>query len=106
MIVSRSLAARLFAGEDPVGQHVKPVPGGPWFMVLGVAANVKNSGLGGRMSRSITNCGATYAEDWQQAHSAALVVKTALPPQAMAQWMRAQIGGIDPTVPVDIETLT
>jgi predicted permease len=105
MIVSRSLAARLFPGEDAVGQHVKPVPAGPWFTVLGVAPNVKNSGLGVEDEPEYYQLRRNVAEDWQQGHSAALVVKTALPPQAMAQWMRAQIGGIDPTVPVDVETL-
>ena len=88
-----------------MGQRVKPVPGGPWFTVQGVAQTSKTPGLARRMNRSITSCGATEAEDWQQPHSAALVVKTTLAPTAMAPWIRAQMSAIDPTVPVEIETL-
>src|SRR6202041_528959 len=33
------------------------------------------------------------------------VLKTSLPPAAVAPWVRAQIARIDPTVPVEIETL-
>ena len=105
MIVSSLLAARLFAGQDPVGQHVKPVPGGPWFTVQGVAANVKNSGLNAEDEPEYYQLRRDVAEDWQQAPSAVLVVKTSVPPHAVVPWIRAQIGGVDPTVPVDIEAL-
>jgi predicted permease len=109
MILSRALAERLFAGQnpsqDPIGQRIKPVPAGPWFTVLGVAANVKNSGLGAEDEPEYYQLWRGVAEDWQQPHSAVLIVKTALAPQALTPWIRAQIGGIDATVPVDVETL-
>jgi ABC-type antimicrobial peptide transport system permease subunit len=35
-----------------------------------------------------------------------MIVDAALPPAAVAPWVRSQIAGIDPTVPVKIETLT
>jgi putative ABC transport system permease protein len=47
LVVSSLLATRLFADADPIGQHVQPVPDGPWYTVVGVAANVKNAGLSG-----------------------------------------------------------
>jgi putative ABC transport system permease protein len=105
MIVSSSLASRLFPGQNPLGQRVKPVPGGPWFTVQGVAANVKNSGLSEQDEPEYYQLWRTEAEDWQQPHAAALVVKTTLAPTAMAPWIRAQISALDSTVPVDIETL-
>ena len=105
MIVSNALAARLFPGQDPIGQQVKPVPDGPWYTVVGIAANVKNSGLGEVDEPEYYKLRRNLVEDWQQAPSAALVVKTSLAPQALEQWIRAQIGAIDPTVPVDVETL-
>jgi len=105
MIISSALASRLFPGQDPLGQRLKPVPGGPWFTVQGVAANVKNSELGKEDEPEYYQLWRSEAEDWQQPHSAALVVKTALAPDAMAPWIRAQISAIDSTVPVDIETL-
>jgi predicted lysophospholipase L1 biosynthesis ABC-type transport system permease subunit len=105
MILSIALASRMFPGQDPIGQHVKPVPGGPWFTVLGVAANVKNSGLRADDTPEYYQLWRTAADDWQQPHSAVLMVKTALAPQAVEPWIRAQIGGVDATVPVDVQTL-
>ena len=105
MIVSRLLADRMFPGQDPIGQHVKPTPNQPWFTVEGVAADVKNSGLETQDEPEYYQLRRDNAEDWQQAPSAVLMVKTTLPPQAVAQWIRTEIGGIDPTVPVDVETL-
>jgi len=103
LILSSLLASRLFGNEDPVGQHLQPVPAGPWYTVVGVAANVKNGGLTGaddpefyRLRRNITG-------DWHPWNVMAL--KTSLPPAAVAPWVRAQIAQIDPTVPVEIETL-
>jgi putative ABC transport system permease protein len=106
MIISSALASRLFPGQDPLGQRVKPVPGGPWFTVQGVTANVKNSGLSEEDEPEYYQLWRSEAEDWQQPHSAALVVKTALAPAAMAPLIRAQISAIDSTVPVDVETLS
>ena len=106
MIISSALASRLFPGQDPLGQRVKPVPGGPWFTVQGVAANVKNSGISEEDEPEYYQLWRSEAEDWQQPHSAALVVKTTVAPAAMASWIRAQISAIDSTVPVDIETLS
>ncbi|HMG87673.1 MAG TPA: ABC transporter permease [Terracidiphilus sp.] len=105
MIISSSLASRLFPGQDPLGQRVKPVPGGPWFIVQGVAANVKNSGLSDEDEPEYYQLWRAEAEDWQQPHSAALVVKTTFAPTAMAPWIRTQVSAIDATVPVEIETL-
>jgi hypothetical protein len=105
MILSSSLASRLFAGQDPIGQHVKPVPGGPWFTVLGVAANVKNSGLREEDAPEYYQLWRASPDDWQQPHSAVLLAKTALNPRALAPWIRMQIGAIDATVPINVQTL-
>jgi hypothetical protein len=105
MIVSSALASRLFPLQDPLGQRVKPVPGGPWFTVEGVAANVKNSGLSADDEPEYYQLWRAEAEDWQQPHSAAFVVKTTLAPAAMAPWIRTQLSAINSTVPVEIETL-
>jgi predicted permease len=105
MIVSALLASRLFAGPDPVGQHVKPTPNDPWYTVVGVAADVKNSGLAEEAEPEYYQLRRNNVEDWQQAASAALVIQTNLPPQTLGPWIRAQVGGIDTTVPVDVETL-
>jgi ABC-type antimicrobial peptide transport system permease subunit len=43
-IVDEALAARMFAGQDPIGQRIKSGDTG-WMEVVGVAANVRNAGL-------------------------------------------------------------
>ncbi len=104
LILSSLLASRLFGDDNPIGQHVQPVPNGPWYTVLGVAANVKNAGLSGADEPEFYRLRRNIAEDWNPWTE--MVMKTSLSPDAVAPWVRTQIGQIDPTVPVEIETLT
>jgi predicted permease len=103
LILSSLLASRLFSNENPVGQHVQPVPNGPWYTVVGVAANVKNSGLTGADEPEFYRLRRSVAEDWTPWN--VMVLRTSQSPTAAAPWVRAQIAQIDPTVPVEIETL-
>ena len=104
LVLSSLLASRLFGEQDPIGQHVQPVPNGPWYTVVGVAANVKNAGLSGEDEPEFYRLRRSVASDWNP--WAVMVLKTSLSPDATAPWVRAQIAQIDPTVPVDIDTLT
>jgi hypothetical protein len=45
VIVSRALADRYWRGEPVVGKRVRMAPVGPWFTIIGVAGNVRGSGL-------------------------------------------------------------
>jgi putative ABC transport system permease protein len=104
LILSSLLASRLFGDADPVGQHVKPVPAGPWYTVVGVAANVRNGGLTGADDPEFYRLRRNIAGDWHPWN--VMVVKTSLPPSAVAPWMRSQIAQIDPTLPIEVETLS
>jgi predicted permease len=103
LILSQLLAARMFGNENPIGKQVQPVPGGPWYTVLGVAANVKNAGLTGADEPEFYRLRRSFAEDWNP--WAVMILKTSLSPEAAAPWVRAQIARIDPTVPVEMEAL-
>jgi predicted permease len=103
LILSSLLASRLFPDSNPIGQHLQPVPNGPWFTVLGIAANVKNGGLTGDDQPEFYQLRRSLPEDWTRWN--AFVLKTSLPPQAVAPWIRAQIATTDPTIPVDIVPL-
>ncbi len=70
---------------------------------LGVVANVKNAGLSGEDEPEFYQLRRNLTEDWNA--NAILVVKTSLRPEAVAPWVRSQIAQIDPTVPVEMETL-
>jgi putative ABC transport system permease protein len=104
LILSSLLAARLFGNENPVGEHVQLVPNGPWYTVQGVADNVKNAGLSGAEEPEFYRLRRSIADDWDRWN--VMVLKTELSPAATAPWVRAQIAQIDPTVPVEIETMT
>lgn len=106
LILSSLLASRLFPDQDPIGQHVQPVPNGPWYTVEGVAANVKNSGLASADEPEFYQLRRNLPEDWNSAPSAVLIVKTTLAPKAVEAWVRSGIAQIDPTVPVEMETLS
>ena len=103
LILSSLLASRLFSNDNPVGQQVEPVPNGPWYTVVGVAANVKNGGLSGADAPEFYRLRRSVAEDWTPWN--VMVLRTSQSPAAATAWVRAQIAQIDPTVPVEIETL-
>ena len=105
LVLSNLLAERLFPGEDPIGQLLKPTPNDPWYTVAGIAADVKNDGLDAPDQPEFYRLRRNQLETWQQAPSAVLILKTSTPPKALAPWVRSQIAQIDPTVPVEIETL-
>ena len=44
LILSSMLATRLFGDQDPIGQHVKPVPNSPWYTVAGDCRGCKERG--------------------------------------------------------------
>jgi predicted permease len=105
IVVSRLLAKRLFAGRDPIGARVRPSPAEPYFRVVGVAEDVKNAGLAGgdepeyyRLRRNGLN-----AAGWggPQVFTVASTVSAAV----LAPWIRAEIAGIDPAVPLEITPL-
>jgi len=114
VVLSRLLAARLFPGEDPVGKRIQKGQNGIWLTVAGVAENVKNSGLTEQDAPEIYYLRRSIAQDWggrapvSEVMSGAapiLIVDAVLPPKTVAPWVRSAIAGIDPTVPVETETL-
>jgi len=110
LILSQSLAGRLFLRESAIGRHIqfasyRPyfVLDGPIYTVVGVAGNVKNAGLAGQDSPEYytlqSNTGA-----WS-GHSLFLL-DTTLPAAAIAASVQSKIAQIDPMTPVEIEALT
>jgi putative ABC transport system permease protein len=109
VILSKSLAGRLFPGENPVGQHLHlhngaPTESDPTNTVVGVAADVKNGGLAEGDEPEYYRLRRQKTEDWDR--SSVLILKTTLPPAATEAWIRSQVASLDPTVPVDIKTLS
>ncbi len=109
IVLSKTLAGRLFPQADPVGQHLQITSYlpyevmGPTMTIVGVAANVKNTGLTGQDDPEYYTLRANHPELWNR--HAVLLIETALPPSVVAPLVRAQIAQLDPTAPVEIETL-
>ena len=104
MILSKLLADRLFPGQDPIGQRIRPGLEEQEFTVVGVTANVKNSGLAESDEPEYYRLRRNVPEDWGQ--SSSLILETSGSPQSLTPWVRSQIAGIDPTVPVEVATLS
>ena len=107
VILSKLLADRLFPGEDPVrqalGQQLRPSPADPFYTVVGVAANVKNAGLTASDEPEYYRLRRNIPVDWNP--SSVLILETTLSKEALMPLVRSEIAHIDPTVPIEIETL-
>ncbi len=103
IIISKLLADRLFPGQNAVAQHLQPGLDGPWYTVVGIAENVKNDGLTGKDEPEYYRLRRNRAEDWSR--DSAVIVRTSMPPSVMAGWLRSEIADLDPTLPVDIQTM-
>ena len=106
VILSRSLVVRLFAGENPIGQRIQAngLHSDVWSTVVGVADNVKNSGLTEQSDPEIYFVRRSIGGDWDGARSIVLL-ESVMPARAVEPWVRSEIASIDPKVPVKMEPL-
>lgn len=95
MIVSRSLATRLWPGTDPLGQRARHGgPAGHELVVVGVVDDATFSSLGERSTEHVFVPLRQDYRDWQT-----LVVHTRGDPALAAPRIRAIIASVDPTLP-------
>lgn len=111
LILSKLLASRLFPGVNPVGKHIQFGTFNPYFalgktvyIVIGVAADVRNDGLANQDLPEFYELRGNHADSWNN-HNVVLL-ESELPVSTVAPWIRAQIARIDPTVPVNIAPLS
>jgi predicted permease len=109
-IVSKELAARLFPDGHALGQHIEhPVflpyrQPGPVYTVVGVATNVKNGGLSGQDDPEFYELRTSlHPENWDNHHF--FLLESSLPASVVGPWIRSRVAQLDPTAPVEIDTL-
>ena len=102
VILSDSLARRMFPGQDPLGRQIQPGRSGPWRTVIGVAGNVKNSGLMERDDPEFYVVRHHAPERFGR--TATAILRGPIDPSALARWVRADVAALDPGLPVNIET--
>jgi len=110
IILSKRLASLLFPNQNPIGQRLRfdrVLTDQSWSTVIGVAADVKNSGLTKeelpeyyRLRRSLPN---DWRDNW--ARTEVIGVRSSLPTDQTSHWIRTQVAALDPALPVDIVTL-
>jgi putative ABC transport system permease protein len=108
VVLSRSLAERMFPGQSALGRQVHVATGAPegqdpLYSVVGVVADVKNGGLAAGEEPEYYRLRRNRAEDWDP--RAVVIVKSSLPAPTMERWMRRQVASLDPALPVEVGTL-
>jgi putative ABC transport system permease protein len=102
VILSATLARRMFGEESPIGQQMElSGDDGHWCPIVGVAADTRNDGLTAtdpeyyrlRMNHSASP------------RSAVAIFQTFMPPATLAAWIRQEVAQMDPSLPVTVEPL-
>ncbi|HEV3199863.1 MAG TPA: ABC transporter permease [Bryobacteraceae bacterium] len=99
VVINETFARRYFNGQDPIGKRMRlgsrAMREIPWMTVVGVVGDV-------RASRMTAKVGATFYMPIAQEpeSSLALVVRTTIPPEQIAEPMRKLVLGLDPDEPV------
>ncbi len=104
VVVSRSLAERLWPGEDPIGKGIRGNgPGEPYYRVVGVAGDVRANGLD-KPAIEVVHFPLIPLEGaglWGPPRGATLVVKTATDrPESLTGSIRSVVADMDPEVPI------
>ncbi len=103
IILSQSLAKKLFGTTDALGQQLQLGAIGTWYTVVGVVGDVKNQGLAAAPDPEYYLARTHSPDDaWR---GSSVLVRTSLSARATAQWLRSEIAALDPTLPVTIETM-
>ena len=97
-LVSDALAKRIWPGEDPIGKMIKlGGPQRPWWRVIGVAGNVRHSGLDALVTQQV------YVPErqwfWEEPQMR-LVVRTSASPRALVSAIREAVRNVDPLQPI------
>jgi putative ABC transport system permease protein len=97
-LVSRSLAARLWPGQNAIGHHIHMgEPTRPTKTIIGVTGDVRHTGLDAVTNQQF------YVPDRQWFYpdnSAVIVLRTSVAPASVAAAVRRAISSIDPSLPI------
>jgi putative ABC transport system permease protein len=104
VILSQTLARKLFPNEDALNKSFKLGPEAPFQEVIGIAADVRNNGLAEPSDPE-------YYVPWKVEPEGYfrighVTVRTPMNPQLVANWLRQQTAGLDANVPLTIETMS
>jgi putative ABC transport system permease protein len=117
IIVNHTLAEHYWPGQDPIGKrlHRGPVQAVlPWLTVVGEVADVKQVGADAPTinqfylpaSQAKADAGSFASPTMLVGNGGSIVLRTDLPPEQMADALRAVVRSIDPQLPLtDVESM-
>ena len=117
VIVNRTLAERYWPGQDPIGKRLKiGVPGTPlpWMTVVGEIADIKETSADADTlnqfyttpSQFKVAVGSFAPPDMLSGNYGSIALRSQLPPEQMADSLRAVVHSIDPQLPlVHVESM-
>ena len=102
LILSHSLAQRMFPGQSPIGKQLHLAVGAPDaqdppYTVIGVTSDVKNGGLAAGEEPEYYRLRRNRAEDWDR--GAVVILKSSQPPAVIEPWLRRQVPPLIPPCP-------
>jgi predicted permease len=98
VIVNETLAKKIWADRNPVGQRLRRFWDDEWFTVVGVARDVRQGGVAQNPGTEIY----FFVEQDTPVQPATMnvVLRTTLPPSSLQQGIARVVRNVDPTVPV------
>jgi predicted permease len=103
VILSASLARRMFGNESPIGHQVVLDADGRGFPIVGVAADAKNNGIAGPAEPEYYRL--RMANSAQLGRSGVALFRTSLDAATLSRWIRREFAALDPTLPVVLQTM-
>jgi predicted permease len=96
-VISHSIAARFWPGQDPIGARIKVESGieNPWMTIVGIVGDVRFKGLDAPPTLAVY-----HSEEQQTWRPMAFAVRTDGPPAALISAIRRELTAIDSEQPV------
>jgi putative ABC transport system permease protein len=110
VIVSSTLARRLFPNGDALGKRILKSASGQWYTIVGVASDVTNGGPVLQadpeyylVRKTVADASLLGPDGWR---SATVIARTGISAGLIANSLRSAVAAVDPTLPVEIETMS
>ncbi len=103
IVLSAKLARRIFGNSNPLGAQLVLSPQTPPLAVVGIAGEVKNNGLENPAAPEYYVARKLSLDPGMGSRGVALI-QSAVSPETLAKWIRAQVASLDPRLTLVIET--
>jgi predicted permease len=105
-VVNETLANTYWNGRNPIGQRLRPAGNGPWFTVIGVAKDVKQTSIDGPVRAEayvfVDQLATDSPTTWLALSPTTMhvVVRTTLPLETLGPMIGRVVRQVAPTLPV------